>query len=791
MTQAPARPASLVGARVRRTNDPRLLRGDGRFVDDIHLDGMLHAHIVRSPIAHGRLTRFGVADTDADLVLGPEEIIAATSGLSCVWLTPDQKQLNVPITDTHVRYVGQPLGVVVASSRAAAEDVAEWIDLEIDELPPVSDAEAALADDAPLLYPEWGTNVIATLEMGDGGTDHLEEVFASCAHVVERRLYVPRIAPNPMETRGVVASWDPAVQELTVWSSTQTPHHVRDELAKSLRLRTDQVRVITPDLGGGFGSKEHLYPDEVIVCLASMRLGRPVKWIEDRVEHFTATVHARDVVHYARIGFEDDGTLVALHARTIGNLGAHASNVGTGPLRVTGQMLQGPYRLKAAGSSILGVATTTTPTGAYRGFGMQEAAWVRERMVDEAARELGMDPAELRRMNMYREDELPVVTRTFQEYETGDYAQSLDIVVESVREMTKETPDRGPRVRHGVGYATHVEFTGLGPSPIQKVVGFHIGGFETAEVRVEMDGSVVVRSGVTSMGQGIETTLAQIAADKLGIGLEKVRVELGDTKTAPYSGSGSIASRSMTVGGGATVVASDELAAKMRRIAAHQLEAAPEDIEIVDGAFRVAGSGDGAPTLAFEKVASDAWLGWDLPEGESPGLEAKFVHDPTNIAYSYATHAAEVTVDLDTGKVDVHNYWVCHDAGTVINPTIVDGQVMGGVAQGIGMALHEKVAYGDGAQPTTTSFLDYLLPLTGDVPDLTLFHTEHPSPHTPGGMKGAGEGGLIPAPAAIANAVANAVPEIAGEIVETPLSPHAVWELVHRAGLHDRDPEES
>ena len=784
MPETPIRPASLVGARVRRINDPRLLRGDGRYVDDLHLDEMRHAHIVRSPIAHGKVTHFGAPVTETDLVLGPAEIAAATEHLSCVWLTPDQKQRTVPVADSHVRYVGQPIGVVVGPSRAVAEDVAEWIDVEIDELPAVWDAEAALADGAPLLYPEWGTNVIATLQMGDGGTDHLEAAFASCDRVLERRLRVQRVAPIPLETRGVVASWDPAVQELTMWSSTQTPHHVRDQLAHCLRLRTDQVRVIAPDLGGGFGAKEHLYADEVIVCLASMRLGRPVKWVEDRTEHFTATYHGRDVVHHARLGFLDDGTLVALDARTVGNLGAHASNVGTGPLRVTGQMLQGPYRLRAAGTTIQGVATTTTPTGAYRGFGMQEAAWVRERMVDEAARELGMDPLELRRKNVFREQELPVTTRAFQEYESGDYLESLDIVGRSVRAASTEVAELGPRLRRGVGFATHVEFTGLGPSAIQQVVGFHIGGFETAHVCVEMDGTVLVRSGVTGMGQGIETTLAQLAAAKLGVPLAKVRVELGDTKTAPYSGSGSIASRSITVGGGAAIIASGQLADKMRRIAGHQLEADPDDVEIVDGSFRVAGTGAGGSSVTFEQVAADAWLGWNLPPGESPGLEAKVVNDPTNIAYPYATHAAEVLVDLDTGKVQVTRYWVHHDSGTLVNPTIVDGQVMGGVAQGIGMALYEELAYGEGAQPATTTFLDYLLPLSGDVPDLTLFHTEHPSQHTPGGMKGAGEGGLIPAPAAIANALANAVPEIAGDILESPLTPYAVWQLIHQAGLH-------
>ncbi|UOY02239.1 xanthine dehydrogenase family protein molybdopterin-binding subunit [Blastococcus sp. PRF04-17] len=783
MTVAPERPGSLVGARVRRVNDPRLLRGEGRYVDDVHLAGMVHATVLRSPVAHADIRSFDASEAGGLLVLGPDDVAVATNPLRCVWIAVGgQRQTQVPLGERRVRYVGQPIGVVVAESRAAAEDAAEMIDVDYDELPTVADQESALAEGAPLLHPDWGTNVAADFRVGDDA-EAVEAAMAGAARVIERRLVIPRIVPSPMETRGVVASWDANLRELTVWSSTQTPHHVRDHLATALRLSADQVRVVAPDLGGGFGSKEHLYPDEVMVALASMRLGRPVKWIEDRVEHFTATMHARDAVHYARLGMDQDGRFIAISSDVIGNLGAHPSNVGTGPFRISGSMLPGPYRFATAGVRVRGVLTTTTPTGAYRGFGMQEAAWVRERLVDEAARDLGMDPVELRLVNMLREDELPHTTPTLQDYDSGDYVEGLSMLRDMV---TKDAApaDTNPRVRRGVGYASQVEFTGLGPSPVQKIVGFHLGGFETGVVRVDPDGSVVISSGVMGMGQGIETTLAQIAAEKLGVPLGKVRVALGDTKVAPYSASGSIASRSMTVGGGAVTRASITLAQKMLRIAAHQMEADADDVELVDGTFRVKGVPSSG--IDFDSVAASTWLGWDLPPGEEAGLEVKDMHEPSNISYSYSSHAAAVAVDLDTGKVDIEGYWVTHDSGTVINPMIVDGQVMGGVAQGIGIALYEKMTYGEGAQPTTTSFLDYLVPLSADVPDMGIGHTEHPAPHIPGGMKGAGEGGTIPAPAAVANAVAAAVPEIAGQVLETPLSPGRMWEMLHEAGLHER-----
>lgn len=776
-----ARPASLVGARVRRTNDPKLLRGEARFVDDIELPGMVHATIVRSSVAHAEITSFDAAGCGGLLVLGPQEIAAATRPLPCVWLTPDQKQTDIPLGDTRVRYVGQPLGVVLADSRAAAEDVAELVSIDYDELPTVADAEAALLADAPLLHPEWGTNIALTATAGDP-SEVLDAAFAAAAHVVERRLAIPRVAPSPMETRGVVARWEAGAQELTVWSSTQTPHHVRDHLAHSLGLRADQVRVIVPDVGGGFGAKEHVYADEVFVCVAAIRSGRPVKWIEDRVEHFTATFHGRDAVHHAALALDAHGTFLAIRSTIIGNLGGHPSNVGAGPFRISSTMLPGPYRFEHAGTQITGVLTNTTPTGAYRGFGMQEATWVRERLVDEAARELDRDPVDLRLQNMYREDELPSTTPTMQTYDSGDYPASLTAVRDMVTKSYQPKFD-DDRVRRGVGYASHVEFTGMGPSRVQQIVGFHLGGFETGVVRVDPDGSVVVTSGVSTMGQGIETTLAQLAADRLGVSLDRVSVVLGDTAVAPYSASGSIASRSMTVGGGAVVRASAAVAEKMRRIAAHQLEADPDDVDLTNGKFAVRG----VPGVerSFADVAATAWLAWDLPEGEEPGLEAKDIHDPSDISYSYASHAVAVAVDLDTGKVDLEGYWVAHDSGVLVNPMIVDGQVCGGIAQGIGIGLYEKMTYGDGSQPTTTTFLDYLMPLSGDVPTIEIQHSEHAAAHIPGGMKGVGEGGTIPAPAAIGNAVGGAVPEIAHLLMETPLSPGRVWELIHEVGLHE------
>jgi aerobic carbon-monoxide dehydrogenase large subunit len=766
------RPGTLVGARVLRVNDPKLLTGEAGFVDDLHLPGMAHATILRSPVPHGRLahvdTSDAMGDPDVLLVLTPQDVRESLGSLPCIWTFPGQRMDRYPVVPEVTRYVGEALGVVVARTRAAAEDVAERVRMEFEELPPVPDAEAALADGAPLLYPEWGTNVAVEMDRGDA-PDLVEGAIARASNVLSMQLRIQRLAGNPIETRGVVARWDRSVRQLTMWSSTQVPHHVRDGLADALGLPYDRVRVIAPDVGGGFGSKDHLYPDEALVCLAAIRAGVPVKWIEDRVEHFTATFQARDQIHDARIAFEDDGRFVAIHSRILGDLGAHPSNVGAGPAFVASAMLEGPYRFESAGTSVRCVVTNKTPSGAYRGFGMQQAAWVRERLVDEAARSLGMDPTDVRRRNMIRAEDLPYTTHTFQNYDSGDYVAALDRATGLIREGGPR-PDDGRR--RGVGLSSYVEFTGLGPSKIQQIVGFRLAGYETAVVRMEADGTATVLTGVCPHGQGLETSLAQLAGDALGLPVEDVRIVYGDTETSPYSSTGTIASRSMAVGGGAVVRASGKVREKVLQIGAHLLETSVDDVELVDGAVRIKGAPDRA--VQVRTIAEKAWLGWDLPEGMDPGLEERDVHDPQDISYSYATHAAAIAVDTDTGQIEIERYVVVHDCGVMVNPMIVEGQIHGGVAQGLGGALLEEMVYDPAAQPLTNTYMDYLLPTGTDVPDMVVEHRQVPSPFIPGGMKGMGEGGTIAPAAAIGNALADAVPEIAHLVIETPMSPSRV-----------------
>jgi aerobic carbon-monoxide dehydrogenase large subunit len=769
---------SLVGARVPRVNDPKLLTGEGRYIDDLQLPGMVHATVLRSPLPHGVLRRSDPARALAQPgvvgVLTSEEARAGTGTLPCVWIMPGQRLVEYPVVPDVARYVGQPLGLIVAETRAAAEDGAEAFDLEIEELEAVADASEAIADGAPLLYPEWGTNVAVEMDRGDP-REAIERAIAAAAHVVEMRLRVPRLTGLPIEPRGVLARWDAPTGELTMWSSTQVPHHVRDGLADALRLPHDRVRVIAPDVGGGFGPKDHVYADEVLVCLAAMRLGRPVKWIEDRNESFTASGHGRDQLFDARLALDADGRFIAIHADLLGNLGAHPSNVGAGPAMVASNMLPGPYRFDLAGASLRCAVTNTTPVGAYRGFGMPQATWVRERLVEEAARRLGVDSLQLRRRNMLRAEDLPHTTQTMQNYDSGDYAQALDRAAELI-EAADAPPDDGRR--RGIGLCPYIEFTGLGPAAIQEVVGFKLSGYETAVVRVEPDGTVTVSVGTPSQGQGHETTLAQLAAEKLGVPLEDVHLVTGDTASSPYSSAGTIASRTMAVGGGAVVRAATRLREKLADIAAHRLEAAPADLEVVDRSILVRGSPEA--TISLRELAEGAWLGWQLPEGMEPGLEEREVHDPRDISYSYATHAAAIAVDPDTGEIELERYVVVHDCGVVVNPMIVEGQIHGGAAQGIGGALCEAVVYDSAGRPQCKTLFDYLLPTSAEIPDLVVEHTEHPSPFIPGGMKGMGEGGAIAPAGAIGNALANAMPEIAHLVTETPLSPQRVWGWIHQ-----------
>lgn len=740
----------------------------------MRLPGTVHAYVVRSPIAHGRL--LGCDAKAAWAVEGVLDVItpgdAPDLRLPCVHLSPGQRLRSYRVLDDAIRYAGQPLALVVARTPEAARDAAELVDLSLDELPAVVGTERAMRDGAPLLYPEWGTNVLTDFTMGD---EDCAAFVEGAAHVVELTFTMGRVSPYPMEPRGVVASYDD--DELTVHISSQAPHQAREHLAEAFGLSHDRVRAISRDTGGGFGGKEHVYPDEALICLASMRLGRPVSWSESPGDRLVATLPARAAVHRARLALDGDGRFVAMYVDLIGDIGAHPSNVGASTFAVTATLLPGPYRFDRVAVRVRGVVTNTTPTGSYRGFGQPEGSLTRERLIDEAARRLGIDRVELRLRNMLGPGELPYTNRVYQRYDSGDYPHALRTLRDLVAPVEKAyvekaSLEKADGRRRGIGYSCHVETTGMGPSKEFRDTGIQAGGYESVFLRMEQDASVVVSSGVVSIGQGIETALAQLAADRVGVPIERVRVVLGDTAATPYSSVGSIASRSLVVGGGALTRAAERLRGKLVALAAHRLEAAPGDLEIADGVVRV--KGDPAASLTLRELATSAWRGWDLPDGVEPGLEERVSYDPDAYTFAYGAHAAAVAVDPETGAVEVERYWVVNDAGVLVNPAVVEGQIRGGVVQGIGQALTEEIVYTPEGQPIT----DYFLPTTREVPDIEVVMLETPSPLTPGGMKGVGESGTIGPPAAIANAVAAALPEIAGRITDVPLTPYSLWSLL-------------
>ncbi len=755
-------------------NDEKFLHGTARFVDDIELPGLLHAAIVRSQVAHGTIRRLdtgGVETSSGAVVLGPEEIRARALAEVPVVVAGEVRQVSRPLVSDRVRFVGEPVGIAVAGSRYEAEDAAERCFVEVDDLHVVPDAEAALTPGAPLLYPEWGTNVVAEMEGGDdaGRTD---EVFRAADAVLRTVIRIGRLAGVPMECRGIVAAPDLGTHQLTVWTSTQAPHMVKDVLAAVTGLSHHLIRVVGPDVGGGFGLKDHIYEDELLVCLAALDLGRPVKWIEDRRESLTVTTQARDHRHEVAVAYDDDGTLRGLRTHGVRDTGAYLTIFGPGPQGSLSANLPGPYRWEAVRSTAQVVVSNRAPLGAYRGFGQPQAAVLRERAVDLVAEALDMDPVGLRLRNMITSDELPYRTRMLTRFESGDYPSALRRAAEIARSWPEPPGDGRAR---GIGYSSYVEMCAVGPAAAAKVLG-EAAIYETATVRMEVDGSVRIVVGTSPHGQGHETTFAQLAADRLGVAVEHIALVHSDTDVTPYSSYGTAASRSMALAGGAIVRAADRLADKIRRIAGDLLEAAADDVVLAEGRAAVAGTVRSVP---LRDVALRAWRGFDLPEGDEPGLSETFVHDPEDFSFSYASHACRVAVDRDTGHVDIERFAVVHDCGTIVNPTIVEGQIHGGVAQGVGAALLEEVEFSDSGAPLSSTFMDYLLPVSSTIPDIDVEHTEHPSPFIPGGMKGMGEGGTIGATAAVMNAIARAVPEVSGKVTETPVTPTRLWTWLH------------
>ena len=777
--------ARFVGRSVPRVNDETMLRGDARYVADLAgaIPGVLHAAVIRSPVAHGileGLETYGFPD-GAHLV-GPDELRRrATGEFPVLWHLAEQHQAATPLIDDRVRYAGQPLGVVVAATAAAAADAAEAVQPLIRDLPAVTDPREAIADEAPCLWDGVANNVLAACTSGDTA-EHTDAVFAAADRRLRTTLRIGRLSGAPMEGRGVLAYTEPT-GKLVVHTSSQAPHAVRDAICAVLGWQQHRVRVVAPDVGGAFGLKDHLYEDEMMVVIAALALRRPVLWAESRTESLLGTTHARSEVCDVEVAFDDDGTLRGLRIDMLRNAGAQCSVFAGGPLFVALGMAPGPYTWDVVRGTGRLVATNTMPTGAYRGFGQTQATFIGERAVELVAHALARHPADVREQNMIRPHSQPYTTRTHVTYDNGDYAVPLRRARELIegRGTAESSPDDG-RLR-GVGYASHVQLAGVGPSFLNEILGLRIGGYESAVVRMEPDASVRLYTGVSPHGQGLETTLAQLLADELGVDVSDVEVIHSDTDVTPYSAYGTAASRSMALGGGSALVAARELAGRIRAIAADMLEANPADLSLSGRQVTVAGT---AASVPLAEVAAAAHRGFRLPDGQAPGLTASYIYDPPSPTFSFATHACSVAVDPELGGVEIIDYVVVLDCGTVVNPVIVRGQVHGGAAQGIGAALSEEIVYDAGGQPRTTTLADYLVPTPDMLPDFTVEHLETPSPYTPGGMKGMGEGGTNAAFSCVINAVLDAISGAetspSEEVLTTPLSPERLWYALHPIG---------
>lgn len=777
-----------VGASVRRREDRRLLTGTGTYVADIRLTGMLDVAVVRSPIARGKIASLDVSRARELAGVVAVVVAADIAGHVAPFTrfvdqeeTPPGLEEAVhpvvlpcpmePLASSEVRYVGQPVAVIVAESRYVAEDALELVVVDYDELPAVTDPEAAAAAGADLVHADLGTNLQASYRVSVGD---VEAALASAEHRITRSIRVPRLAANPLEPRGVVAVADRATGQLTVWSSTQVPHMVRTRICEQLRLPEADVRVIAPDVGGGFGPKVNVYPEEVIVPHLARMLGRPVRFIEDRQEHFVSTMHSRDQLHVATIGFDSAGTLIGLDDRFLLDCGAYNPFSLTCAYN-TAAHFRGLYRVphfRVDGKCVL---TNKTPNGPYRGAGRPEAVFVMDRLVDLVARQLRLDPVDVCRRNLVPGTELPFDQGlpyrdgTPVIYDSGDYAAVLDAALGAVafgsfRAEQAQRQAEGRRI--GLGVSLYVEGTGIGP-------------FEGAEVRVDGNGTVVVHSGSAPHGQSHQTTLAQVCADKLGVRLEDVEVRAGDTGLVPY-GVGTFASRSAVTAGSAVADATRKVRESVLAVAAELLEADPGDLVIEEGAMFVRGTPARSVTLEAVVRAAAPGPRARVPAGQGFGLSATSYYVPPTVTFAYGAHLAVVEVDEELGLVSVLRYAVAHDCGTMLHPLVVEGQVQGGVAQGIGSALYEEMVYSSDGQPLTTTFMDYLLPTISEVPGVDQVHLQIPSPRNVLGVKGVGEGGTISPPAAIANAVSDAVGGTGLDIVDLPLSPERVLLLLER-----------
>jgi carbon-monoxide dehydrogenase large subunit len=779
---------SFVGRSVSRREDRRLLTGRGQFIADLKLPQMLHAVFVRSPVAHARINAIDLSRGAAMpgiiyALSGPElarqlpPVPDTQLALPSKWTTLVQHEFINPqqplLAYDKVRHVGEAVAVIVAESRYAAEDAAELVTLDLDPLPAVLDPEAALRPGTAVIHDRFATNLIGSFTIGKGDVDG---ALARAPRRLQRRFYHHRYAAMPMECRGVVGLHDPRTDSVTIWSGTQVVHWVRREAATVLKLPEARVRCIALDVGGGFGVKGHVYPEDLLIPFLARKLGRPVQWIEDRHEHLLCSCQSRDQTHDVDVGFDDEGRILALRDRFIVDCGAW-NPIGAGVVYNTAVHLPGPYKIDAIAFDAKIAATNKVPNAPYRGAGRPEAAFAMERVIELIAGELGREAAEVRLRNMIRADEMPyhmgLPYRDGQPivYDGGDYPAALQKALDAIgglpafREHQRAAWQENRYL--GLGIGCYVEGTGVGP-------------FESATVRIDPSGKIFVASGACPQGQGMETIFAQIVADTWRITPDDIVISLADTAGIAI-GFGTIASRTTVTLSAAIHGASERLRTKVFAIAANILECAASDLELRQGGVGIVGV-PGAE-LSLAKVARAARPGWDhgRPAGIDAGLEETFYYEPPTVTWSYAVHAAIVDVDVELGRVKIENYAVAHDCGVMVNPMLVEGQIVGGTAQGIGGALLEEIKYNAQGQPLTTSLMDYLLPTACDSPPLQLVHQHSPSLLNPFGVKGVGEGGPIGPPAALANAISDALRSFKVEFNRTPITPQQIREAIRRA----------
>ena len=778
--------ATLFGSGIKRREDPRLITGKATYTDDVKLPGLLYAAMLRSTYAHAKLNQVDVAKArkaaGVVAVYTGADVNDKLNTVPCAWNVPNC-DLKVPphpvLALDKVRYVGDGIAMVVADSRAAARDAIDLIDVDYDALDAVVDPEKAAAKGAPELHKEVPGNIAFTWKVAGGDT---AKAFAEAAVRVEQRIVQNRLLPTAMEPRATCASYNTGTGQLTCWITSQNPHIHRFLLSVMTKLPEHRIRVIAPEVGGGFGSKIPGYPDEALVSFASMELGRPVKWTEDRSENYKATIHGRDHVEYVELCGTKDGTITGLRTRVYAGLGGYASTAAPGiPTILHGLMYSGPYTIPNIEGTIYGVYTTTTPVDAYRGAGRPEATFLLERMIDLYARKIGMDPVDVRRKNLIPKDKFPYTVATGITYDSGNYQSALDKALQLIdyKKFRAEQAKARKEQRYlGIGVTTYCEICGLGPSQVAGAVGFGGGLYDSAIVRVYPTGVVRAYIGGKPHGQGEETTFAQIVADEFGIPVENVEVVAGDTEATPQ-GWGTYGSRTTAVCGSAVKIAAQRVKEKAKKIAAHLLEASEADLEWKEGKFVVKGSPDKGKS--FGDLALMANVAWNMPPGVEPGLEATAFFDPSNFVYPFGTHICTVELDVETGEVKILRYVAVDDCGPQINPMIVEGQVHGGVIQGLGEALQEMAVYDEDGQLLTGTMMDYAVPKASQMPKVETAHTVTPSPVNPLGVKGVGETGTIASVPTLVNAVCDALAPLGVTHIDKPLTPARVWAAIQQA----------